>query len=274
VESCGRASGVGALIAWVTAAAAVFCGAVTVWATQAASPAGGSSGLLPDLSPQSPRGLTVRVEAGDGHPRFWLGFRSAADNLGVGPLVVDATRDRRRPSLLATTQVVTRSDGSEERRPLRARLRYVRSVDHSHGHYLGFMRYQLRRAGGGRLVGRDRKTGFCLGDRYLTPAGRSVQGRRAPAAFESWCGRGRPGLTRLREGISVGWGDDYDAHLDGQEIEITDLHPGRYLLVHTVNPDHALAELSYRNNTSRAAIRMARDARGRPTVKLLRAKRR
>jgi Lysyl oxidase len=259
------------LIARVAAAAvaAVFCGAVTVWATQAASPAGGSDSLLPDLSPQSPRNLTVRIESRDGRRRFWLGFRSAADNLGVGPLTVDARRDPRRPSVLTTTQVVTRSDGSGERRPLRARLRYVRSVDHSHWHYLGFMRYELRRPGGGRLVGRDRKTGFCLGDRYPTPPARPVLGRRGPPAFESWCGRGRPGLSRLRQGISVGWGDDYDAHLEGQEIEITDLPAGRYVLLHTVNPDHSLAELSHRNNTSRAAIRIARDARGRPIVKLL-----
>jgi hypothetical protein len=77
-------------------------------------------------------------------------------------------------------------------------------------------------------------------------------------------------VTTLREGISVGYGDDYDAHLEGQEIDITGLPPGRYLLVHTVNPDRSLAELSYENNTSRALIRIARDARGRPTAKLLR----
>jgi len=40
--------------------------------------------------------------------------------------------------------------------------------------------------------------------------------------------------------------------------------------MHTVNPDHALAELTHGNNTSRLLIRIARDARGRPTAKLLR----
>jgi hypothetical protein len=253
----------------VAALVAVFCGAATVWATQAASPVGGPGSLLPDLSPQAPRQLTVRALQRDGRQRFMLGFRSAADNLGAGPLVVDARRDPRRPSLLATTQVVTRPDGSEARRPLGAQLRYVHSSDHSHWHYLGFMRYELRRPGGGRRLGRDRKTGFCLGDRYVTPAHRPLQGRRGPAAFETACGKGRPNLSSLREGISVGYGDDYDAHLEGQAIDVTGLRTGRYVLVHTVNPNRSLAELTYRNNTSRALIRIGRNARGRPTVRLL-----
>jgi Lysyl oxidase len=254
----------------VAAVVAVLCGAATVWATQAASPAGGSRELLPDLSPQPPGPLTVLAVDRDGGQRFQLGFRSAADNLGMGPLIVDAHRDPRRPTMLVTTQLVTRSDGSEVRRPLPARLRYVHSEDHSHWHYLGFMRYELRRLGGGRRLGRDHKTGFCLGDRYPTPSTQPVRGKRGPAAFETDCGKGMPELSSLREGISVGYGDDYDAHLEGQEIDITDLPPGRYVLVHTVNPDRSLAELTYRNNTSRATIRIARDARGRPTAKLLR----
>jgi Lysyl oxidase len=255
----------------IAALVAVLCGAATVWAAQAGSPAGGPRIMLPDLSPQSPGQLTVRAVPRDGLRRFRLGFRSAADNLGPGALLVEARRHRRRRSLLATTQVVTRGDGSLERRPLPASLSYVRSAGHSHWHYLGFMRYELRRPDGGRRLGRDHKTGFCLGDRYPTPSTRPLRGRRSPAAFsETNCGKGSPAVTTLREGISVGYGDDYDAHLEGQEIDITGLPPGRYLLVHTVNPDRSLAELSYENNTSRALIRIARDARGRPTAKLLR----
>ena len=39
--------------------------------------------------------------------------------------------------------------------------------------------------------------------------------------------------------------------------------PGRYVRVHTVNPDRSLAERIYGNNRSRAASRIARVARGR-----------
>ena len=253
----------------VAAIVAASCGAATVWATQAASPAGGSRALLPDLSPQAPEQVTVRAVQRDGRQGFQLGFRSAADNLGAGPLVVDARRDPRRPSLLATTQVVSRADGTEQRRRLPARLRYVHSADHSHWHYPAFMHYELRRPDGRRRLGRDHKTGFCLGDRYRTPSDRPVRGKRGRAAFGTDCGRDMPDLFRLRQGISVGYGDDYDAHLEGQAIDITDLPAGRYLLLHTVNPDRSLTESSYRNNRSRAEIRIVRDARGRPTVKLL-----
>ena len=251
---------------------ALLCGAATVWATHAGSPAAGSRHLLPDLSPQSPGHLTVRAVHRDGRRRFLLGFRSAADNLGPGPLIVEARRDPRRPSVLGTTQIVSRFDGSEERRPLPAKLRYVHSADHSHWHYLGFMRYRLRRPGGGRSLARDHKTGFCLGDRYMTPSTRPLRGKRGPAAFDTDCGKGRADLSGLLQGISVGYGDDYDAHLEGQEIDVTGVPTGRYVLVHTVNPDHSLGERTYRNNTSRALIHITRDTRGRPAAELLRTR--
>lgn len=121
-------------------------------------------------------------------------------------------------------------------------------------------------------MGRDRKSGFCLGDRYSTPSTRPLRGRRGPAAFAAAdCGIGNPDLTALREGISVGYGDDYDAHLEGQEIDITNLAAGRYVLAHTVNPDRSIIELKYRNNASRALIRIVRSGHVRPTAKLLRS---
>jgi hypothetical protein len=254
----------------VAALVAVRCGAATVWAAQAGSPAGGARIMLPDLSPQSPGQLTVRAVPRDGLRRFRLGFRSAADNLGPGALVVEARRHPRRRSLLATTQVVTRGDGSLERRPLPATLSYVRSADHGHWHYLGFMRCELRRPGGGRRLGRDNKTGFCLGDRYPTPSSRPPRGRRGPAAFsETDCGKGSPGLTTLHEGISVGYGDELRRAPRGPR-STSPASPLAATCSSYRQPGRSLAELTYENNTSRALIRIAHDARGRPTAKLLR----
>ena len=45
------------------------------------------------------RHLTVRAVHRGGSRRYMLGFRSAADNLGAGPLVVEARRDPRRSRL-------------------------------------------------------------------------------------------------------------------------------------------------------------------------------
>jgi hypothetical protein len=55
----------------------------------------------------------------DGRRRFQLGFRSAADNLGAGPLVVDAARDPRRSSLLAMIRIAHDARGRPTAKLLR-----------------------------------------------------------------------------------------------------------------------------------------------------------
>jgi hypothetical protein len=121
------------------------------------------------------------------------------------------------------------------------RLRYVRSPDHEHRHLLGFERYQLRGAGqrAGRLT--DRKTGFCLGDRYRV-TDRDLPARPAAPVYTHRCGLGATTRLRVLEGISVGYGDDYPANLEGQSLCLTGLAAGRYLLVHSVNVGRRLRD--------------------------------
>ena len=248
-------------------AAAIAAAAALFSAATGGAPAAGPAGLLPDLVPQDPSKLTVRTVTRGGVVHHVLGFRSAASNMGRGPLIVDAERDLRRPLELSATQVIRRRDGSIERKALDTTLTYVISTDHSHWHYPAFMRYELRRAGrNGTRVGQDHKTGFCLGDRYDARPLRRLRGEPALPPFTTNCGRNRPNLARLREGISVGFGDDYAPLLEGQSIDITDVPAGRYRLVHTVNPDRSLAERSYRNNRSSLPIRIGRVGAGRPKV--------
>jgi len=167
-----------------------------------------------------------------------LVFGSAVDNVGNAPLVVEG---RRAGSVMRTSQLV-----GTRRHALRTPLRFVRSQTHRHWHLAEFERYELRR--NGELVGRDRKTGFCLNDAYET---------RAANLRPHWtgdCGRNRPGARSVREGISPGFGDDYVPQREGQSIDVTGLPPGRYVLVHRVNPDRALDESSYANNAASIAI--------------------
>jgi hypothetical protein len=112
------------------------------------------------------------------------------------------------------------------------------------------MRYELRSSGGERAL-RDKKTGFCLGDRYRAAA---VAGAVRSARFTDECGKNQPKLLRMREGISVGFGDDYKPHLEGQEFDVTTLPDGRYLLVHRVNPARRLLELDPSNNVASIAF--------------------
>ena len=149
---------------------------------------------------------------------------------------------------MQAVQVVRRSDGSTRTIRGAGILRYVHSSDHSHWHFVPFMRYELQTTADS-AVGRDNKTGFCLGDRYES-RGPVPKAKPRKAVWTEECGKGRPRRLEVREGISVGYGDDYHALLEGQSIDVTRLRAGRYVLVHRVNPDRKLRETTYANNVS------------------------
>ncbi len=223
---------------------------------------GDSEDLLPDLIVKVPYDLEVTQAGG----RWRLGFASASSNLGAGPLIVQG---RRRPGAetMATVQEIRRRDGSVREERGAGRLRYVVSPDHAHWHFVPFMRYELRPASGGEAVLRDRKTGFCLGDRYDT--NRALPGKPKFNVYTSRCGLHETWRLGVREGISVGYGDDYHPTLEGQYVDITGLPAGRYVLVHRVNETQALAESRADNNVSSLLIRL-RWNDGRPSVEQLR----
>lgn len=207
--------------------------------------------LLPNLDAAEPDELSGRADLLSTPRRFYLGFESAAGNIGTGQLVVDASRPSLTQPTMTLVQRIDRTNGAKRTVELPARLKYVVSPTHAHWHLLGFMRYELRTADG-RRVRRDRKTGFCLGDRYalgVRPAGTPMQ-----PVYRDECGRNKPELLKLREGISIGFGDNYKPHLEGQEFDITNLPAGRYVLVHRVNPTRVLRESTYRDNASSLAF--------------------
>jgi lysyl oxidase len=218
--------------------------------------------LLPDLDQERPRGLLVS------HNRHgWqLGFASAVRNVGSGPLIIAGRRISRVEETMTASQIIHRSAGPAEVVHDVGRLRYTRSPDHEHWHLLRFDRYQLRRPDG-RVVVRDRKTGFCLGDRYgfTDPA---LPAKPPDPVYRTRCGLERPGLNGVREGISVGYGDDYAANLEGQYLRLSGLRRGRYLLVHRANADGRLLESSYDNNASSLLLRL-RWRRGTPRIRIL-----
>ena len=142
----------------------------------------GNQPLQPDLEQAAPYDLSGRTSGTSAKPRFFLGFAQlAAGNLGDGPLVVVGSRPSTAQPSMKLVQQIRRSDGSTRTTSVDDVLSYVTALTHSHWHLLGFMRYELRSAGGGRVL-RDNKTGFCLGDRYRTPA-TARSGRRADGAL-------------------------------------------------------------------------------------------
>jgi hypothetical protein len=205
--------------------------------------------LLPDLDQEAPTGLTVSTVSAGAKRTWLLGFGSAVRNVGEGPLVIAGHRETRRSAAMVADQVVRRAGAPSVRIPGAGHLRYVVSPGHRHWHLLGFDRYELRGVGAGGRLRTDRKSGFCLGDRY--PVTDPVLPSASPApVFRSRCGLGQPGRLRVREGISVGYGDYYAANLEGQYLSLQGLPDGRYTLIHRVNADRRLRELRYDNDAA------------------------
>lgn len=204
--------------------------------------------LLPDLDQRAPTGLVVVRSGG----RFRLGFTSSTVNRGRGPLVINGLRSS--PSEMTADQVVELAGGKTRLRRDVGRLHFELHEPHYHWHFERFVAYELRRIDGQGLVRRDRKRGFCLLDRW---------GRVSPAVVASGeprfvddCGAGRPDARRVVQGTSVGYVDRYPASFHGQDVDVTGLPAGRYLLVHRVNPDHALREPTYSNNAASVVLRL------------------
>jgi len=175
-----------------------------------------------------------------------------------------------RPSSAITMTAVQRvrlSDGGARTYTKVGRWRYNHSVDHSHWHLLRYQRYELRTRAG-KIVVRDRKSGFCLGDRYGAAPGR-VLNRIRRAVFVGFCNRHEPESLTVDGGTSVGFSDRYHSHLDGQNLDITNVPAGDYTLVHKTNTQLLIREQRYSNNAASVAIRLTRRNR-RPHVRVLR----
>ena len=125
---------------------------------------------------------------------------------------------------------------------------HVVSSDPRHWHLLAFDRYELRRAGGDAWLVRDPEDRLLPG-RPLRGAG-PLPPATPPRPATSRCGLGSPRLLGMREGISVGYGDD-----PAPRGPVPAAHrppAGRYVLVHRANPGRRLRERSYGNAPRRS----------------------
>ena len=221
------------------------------------TPQVGPRELLPDLDQRAPFRLTIAGTK--------LGFASATDNVGNGPVWIRGSRSSATGPMRAV-QLVRMSDRSVRTYPDAGRLRYTPSPTHTHWHLLGFQRYELRTLAG-NLVVRDRKSGFCLADHY------GLAARRVTAFtgghFYGNCAQGNPGALSVEQGTSIGFTDLYPAHFHGQNLELRGVPAGVYLLVHRANPDQRLEELDYTNNNASLRIRLTWSG-GTPHVETLR----
>jgi hypothetical protein len=213
-----------------------------------------------------------------------LRFTTTEDNVGDGPLLIYARRTGRGQKRMKVRQAFARADRSVPQSyaaaqraipdPSRNYVYYEPAPSHEHWHLQGFERFQLRRLDG-TTIAQDRKNGMCLGDRYTnreastlpravkdtdTPLGRlhhELAFNTGSRASSYNCQRGRDPsskLLELREGISVGQGDDYTYGIDYQWLDITRVPSGLYLVVNEANSRRALVEKRYDNNAASIVV--------------------
>jgi hypothetical protein len=113
---------------------------------------------------------------------------------------------------------------------------------HEHFHFEGYARYDLVEAATGTVLPIGNKNGFCLQDLDVWTS--SAQ-----------CNR----YNCDSQGISVGCADVYTPDLDCQWVDITDVAPGNYELVVTINPEGSIRELSALNNTASVSLEILPD---------------
>jgi hypothetical protein len=218
---------------------------------------GASPELRPDLDQRAPFDLSLVKRDGPRRRRFLLGFGSATDNLGLGPVSIVASRSSRGSSTMQAAQRVRLAGGGARTYPRVGFLRYDVSPSHTHWHLMDFQRYELRRADDHSLVIRDRKSGFCLTDRWTHRVATGLPGQPRRPRFTTYCGQGNTGALHVGQGTSVGYSDLYPAHFHGQNLDVTRVPAGIYVLVHRANPELLLRELRYENNAASLRIRLS-----------------
>jgi hypothetical protein len=216
--------------------------------------------LLPDFDQRAPTGLVIA-----GAPGAWrLGFTSLVDNLGPGSSVLVGVRAPGQTRMTGT-QRVRLANGATRTYEDVARFRYTNSPPHHHWHLMRFDSFELHGLDGRTLV-RDRKSGFCLADHWGAAPGR-YPGRHP--VFLGDCDQFHPEATHVTMGTSPGYTDRYPAFFHGQNIDITGVPAGTYVLLHRVNATMQLRELRYENNAASVRIRLTWHG-GRPAVRVLR----
>ena len=74
-----------------------------------------------------------------------------------------------------------------------------------------------------RWCGRARRPASASATATRHRRAREVEGKPERAVWTDECGRDQPGLLTVRQGISPGFGDDYDPGLEGQFVDVTNV---------------------------------------------------
>lgn len=190
--------------------------------------------LLPDMQLAPPKELYIVNSGG----KKWLRFDTTFSNIGDGPMELVGEHDLDKGKTIAT-QRIKKKDGSVHEQVIGA---FVYHPTHDHWHVDRYGQFQIYTYGlnGERreLLAQTDKFSFCLWDEHPF----DLNMPNAPKT------RQYPRCPENIQGNSVGWGDTYSASTPGQEIDITNIPDGNYLVRSVVNADNTIIEKDYLNN--------------------------
>ncbi|XP_017322759.1 protein-lysine 6-oxidase [Ictalurus punctatus] len=131
-----------------------------------------------------------------------------------------------------------KNQGTADFLPNRPRYAWEWHSCHQHYHSMDeFCHYDLLDASSQNKVAEGHKASFCLEDTSCDPGYHR-----------------RYACTSHTQGLSPGCYDTYNADIDCQWIDITDVKPGKYILKITVNPSYQVPESDFSNNIMRCDI--------------------
>jgi hypothetical protein len=193
--------------------------------------------LLPDLLTLTPYDLEIATLP-DGSRELRLS--NTIWNNGTGPLELEGENNPA-TEITRVEQHIYMQSGS---RFTRLVGEYVWHPIHDHWHFEKFSVYELWTLNPigelNVLVSSSDKVSYCVIDTDIVD--RDLEGF-SPYRRYTGCGQ-------TLQGQSVGWGDTYKSHLDGQSIHLDAVSDGFYALKSTANPDGILLESNYDNNAS------------------------
>ncbi|XP_058267185.1 protein-lysine 6-oxidase isoform X1 [Hemibagrus wyckioides] len=163
---------------------------------------------------------------------------AAEENCLASSAYRSSMRDYDTRMLLRFPQRV-KNQGTSDFLPSRPRYSWEWHSCHQHYHSMDeFSHYDLLDSSSHSRVAEGHKASFCLED--------------------TSCDYGyyrRFACTAHTQGLSPGCYDTYNADIDCQWIDITDVKPGNYILKISVNPNYQVQESDYNNNIVRCDLR-------------------
>jgi hypothetical protein len=212
-----------------------------------------------------------------------LRFTTSVENIGNGPVLLYGHRDNTNQVTMGVRQAfqvgqhgpIPDSYINAQRGTDQAMYYDAARQDWQ---LLNFARMELKTLNG-ETVAKGNNIEFCLGDRYTAADADSLvhnahqdgspEGKLAEKLSGNQYCKYRDSLTTdVKEGISVGRGDNDSYNTAFQWLDVTHVPSGIYVVTSTVNSSHTLLETNYDNNSSAIAISLQwpGEAHGPPAV--------